>query len=116
MKLKMMKIFSTRDSVRDRQRGLGLVELLVAMAVAGIIMVVVAAFFAFQSRVARDTQARNEINVRARAVAEADHPGSAAWLELEPSSIRRAGRCSCLTSGLPARLRCVWPVEALGGG
>jgi hypothetical protein len=34
-------------------------------------MVVVAAFFAFQSRVARDTQARNELNVRARAVAEA---------------------------------------------
>jgi prepilin-type N-terminal cleavage/methylation domain-containing protein len=111
-----MKLISTSRTPRDRQRGLGLVELLVAIAVAGIIMVVVAAFFAFQSRIARDTQARNEINVRARAVAEAiiqdlrlagaravvDTSGRAMFVDMVESDCSQDAVCVA--------------VDALGGG
>jgi hypothetical protein len=41
------------------------------MAITGIILLVVAAFFGLQARVTRDTQARNELNVRTRAALEA---------------------------------------------
>ena len=60
-----------KRGLAGRSLGLGLVELLVALAVGGIVLGIVASFFSFQSRVSRDTQARNELNIRARAVAEA---------------------------------------------
>ena len=52
-------------------RGAGLIELLMALAIGSIVLGLAGAFFAQQSRVSRDTQARNEINIRARAVGEA---------------------------------------------
>ena len=42
-----------------------------ALAIGGIVLGLAGAFFAQQSRVSRDTQSRNEINIRARAVGEA---------------------------------------------
>ena len=55
----------------SHQRGVGLIELLVALAIGGMVLGLAAAFFGQQARVSRDTQARNEINIRARAVGEA---------------------------------------------
>jgi prepilin-type N-terminal cleavage/methylation domain-containing protein len=60
-----------RGKERVSRSGVGLVELLVALAIGGIVLGVVAAFFGQQARVTRDTQARNEMNIRARAVVEA---------------------------------------------
>lgn len=56
---------------RRLEAGLSLVELLVVVAVVGVILASVAAFFTLQTRVARETQAQNELQVRMRAVAEA---------------------------------------------
>jgi hypothetical protein len=55
----------------SRSAGVGLVELLIALAVGGIILGVAAAFYGQQARVTRETQARNDLNVRGRAVLEA---------------------------------------------
>jgi prepilin-type N-terminal cleavage/methylation domain-containing protein len=100
-------------SRRRARQGLGLVELLVALAVVGIIVTVVGAFFAFQSRVSRDTQARNELDVRVRGVAEAlvqdlrmagaravvDTSGRARFLpgDLLPSACWGTGECVSVT-------------------
>lgn len=54
-----------------QRRGVGLIELLVALAIGGMVLGLAAAFFGQQARLSRDTQARNEINIRARAVGEA---------------------------------------------
>ena len=51
--------------------GLGLVELLVVLGVAGVVLGVVGSFFAFQASVSRDTQIRNSLNIGARTVLEA---------------------------------------------
>lgn len=54
-----------------RRTGLSLVELLIAVAIVGIVLTVVAAFFVQQANLTRDTQARNELGIRLRGVAEA---------------------------------------------
>lgn len=53
-----------------RVRGLTLVELLVTMAIVGIVLVIVGAFFTSQARVSTDIQDRNELNIRLRTAAE----------------------------------------------
>jgi type II secretory pathway component PulJ len=114
-----------------RSRGLGVVELLVVLAIAGIIMVVVAAFFSFQSRVSRDTQARNEIHIRARAAAEAvvqdlrlagaralvDSTGRAAFLPdgVLPSDCQSQARCVSVVLNAQGELQSitVWYASSL---
>lgn len=56
---------------RAQRSGITLVELLVAVAVAGVVLSIVMVFFSFQTRMTRDTQARTELNVRTRSVLEA---------------------------------------------
>jgi type II secretory pathway pseudopilin PulG len=53
-----------------RQSGITIVELLVVMAVLGLILGVLAAFFSSQTRVTSRTQARNEVEVKLRTSAE----------------------------------------------
>lgn len=53
------------------RRGVGLVELLIALAIGGVVLGVTAAFYGQQTRVTRETQARNDANLRARGVLEA---------------------------------------------
>lgn len=60
-----------RQAYARSTRGVGLVELLIALAVGGIVLGVAAAFYGQQTRVTRETQARNDLNVRGRAVLEA---------------------------------------------
>jgi type II secretory pathway component PulJ len=55
----------------DSRRGVGLVETLIALAIGGLVLSLAGAFFGQQARVTRETQSRNEINIRARAVGEA---------------------------------------------
>lgn len=50
--------------------GFSLIELLIAMGVFGIILTVVGAFFAFQTRTTTRVQGTNEMNVRLRSVGE----------------------------------------------
>jgi prepilin-type N-terminal cleavage/methylation domain-containing protein len=95
-------------------RGFGLVELLVVLAIAGIILGVVAAFFSMQTRVSSETQARNELNVRVRAVAEAlvqdlklagsravvDDAGRAAFVRIDdPACFNRAECVTVIRTG-----------------
>jgi len=51
-------------------RGFTLTELLVAMAVVGVILLVLSVFFSFQARTSRDVQGSNELNVRVRSIAD----------------------------------------------
>jgi type II secretory pathway component PulJ len=61
----------TRSGTYRSRSGVGMIELLMALAIGGLVLGLAAAFFGLQTRVSRDTQARNELNVRARAVGEA---------------------------------------------
>jgi type II secretory pathway component PulJ len=59
------------DTVVQRQTlGVTVVELLIVMAILGIIMTVLAAYFVQQTRLTSQTQARNEVEVKVRTVAE----------------------------------------------
>ena len=60
-----------RSNVKaTRVKGITVVELLVVMAILGIVMSVLVAFFSQQSRLTSQTQARNEVEVKLRSVAE----------------------------------------------
>ena len=50
--------------------GITVVELLIVMAILGVVMSILAAFFAQQTRMTSQTQARNEVEVKVRTVAE----------------------------------------------
>jgi type II secretory pathway component PulJ len=50
--------------------GITVVELLIVMAIMGVVMAVLAAFFTQQTRVTSQTQARNEVEIKVRTVTE----------------------------------------------
>jgi prepilin-type N-terminal cleavage/methylation domain-containing protein len=56
--------------VKRRFQGVTVVELLIVMAILGIIMSVLAAYFVQQTRLTSGTQARNEVEIKVRTVAE----------------------------------------------
>ncbi len=56
--------------MKRRLKGVTVVELLIVMAILGIIMSVLIAYFAQQSRLTSRTQARNEVEIKVRTVAE----------------------------------------------
>lgn len=66
----MTRLRDVRDGSR-RTLGVSLIELLIVLAIGGLLLTMVTAFFGQQARVSRRTQAANELNVRVRTVAEA---------------------------------------------
>lgn len=53
-----------------RQGGISIIELLVVMAILGIILVFLGVFFAQSARISQETQARNEVRTKVRTIAE----------------------------------------------
>ena len=105
----------SKHGLRCGLTGVSLVELLVALAVVGVMLGFVGQFFATQSRAARDQQARNELNVALRTVVETvaqdfQLAGSRAAVAVDNSGATYVGRIDeeCSDGGdPPLRTRCV---------